>query len=316
MHKPLERAPAVSIVTPCFNAEHTLARTLESVLAQSFEDYEWIVVNDGSTDSSKAVLKAYADRFGGRLTIIDQPNGGQTVAKNAGLARTRGEFIALLDADDLWHPDKLTKQVTFMRTHRDLGMSYTQGLYIDPSDRVIGPLDSDAAYRGHCFTQLLLKNDIVASSVMVRRTAIEAVGNFDSELRACENWELWTRIAHRFPIDRLEERLTLYRQHPANMSRNLDKMRTYRLMTVRKNEARYAGEAPAVQAALQQSLFEAYAFFGSNYLWQLDTRSARADLLRAIRMRPTQAGLYVKLAKSCLGPRALEFFRRVKNRPT
>lgn len=307
------RDPIVSIVTPCFNAEHTLARTLDSVLAQTFADYEWIVVNDGSTDRSREVLEGYAQRFGGRLVVVDQPNSGQTVAKNTGLARARGEFIAFLDADDLWHPEKLARQVALMQARPELGLVYSQGHYIDPEDRTLGPLDSSDAYRGQCFTQLLLKNDIVASSVMVRRSALDAVGHFDPELRACENWELWTRIAHRFPIDRVEERLTLYRQHPNNMSRNLGKMRTYRLMTVQKNQARYRDEGPAVQRALAQSLFEAYAFFGANYLWQLDTRNARADLLRAIRLRPASGPLYVKLAKSLLGARALQFLRRVKN---
>lgn len=310
----MKHKPDISIVIPCFNAEKTVGATLDSILAQSYQDYEVIAVNDGSSDATGDILGEYTDKFTGRLAIVSQVNQGQTVAKNVGTAHASGRFVAFIDSDDMWAPEKLSRQIEFLEHNSHVGLCYTNGYYIDEQNNRIEEVGVSPDYRGRCFQKLLMGNNMVASSVMVRTEVLDKVGWFDEELRACENWELWTRIAQSYEIDYIDEPLTYYRQHDDNMMRDIDKMRKYRLMVIEKNHLRYKHIELDIDKFTKDAYFMAYSFFGGNYLWELDIKKARKDLLKAIRLNPTAISCYRMFIKSLLGEKLIHHLRSLKAR--
>jgi GT2 family glycosyltransferase len=211
-------APKVSIVIPAYNAMTYLPATLASVFRQTFGDFEVLLVDDGSTDSIQTwVAQTLSDR---RVKLISQPNQGLSAARNTGIEHSQSEYIAFLDADDLWHPTKLAQQVQWLDTHPTIGLIYHQTAQIDaagtPTGRVLG---SEIA--GNILPQMLQRNLIdCPSSVVVRRQCFDRVGLFDRTLRSVEDWDMWIRIAAIYPVAVICQPLVYYRQHSSNMSKN------------------------------------------------------------------------------------------------
>lgn len=211
--------PKVSVIIPAYNAAPYIAETLASVFAQSYPDYEVIVVDDGSTDDTLAVLEQFADR----ITLIRKPNGGPASARNAGLRQARGELLAFLDGDDLWLPDKLAAQVEFCEQHPTAGLVYGEALMFTQDgaekriERKIGYTEAPTFWPTFC---LLLYGDFIPNStVVIRRACLERVGylNEDRALIAVEDYEYWLRIAKYFPIAGLPRPLAYYRLRPGNL---------------------------------------------------------------------------------------------------
>jgi glycosyltransferase involved in cell wall biosynthesis len=305
----MKNKPRVSVVTPCYNSAATVRETLDSALAQTYGNIEIIAVNDGSKDETGEILASYGDR----IKVLNQENAGQTVAKINGIAAATGDYIAFLDSDDLWDPTKIAHQVALMEFSPEMGVCYTAGHVIDGTGNRISSFFGSRSHRGECFEELLLNNDIVASSVMVRRAAIDKVGNFDPDLRACENWELWTRIASEYLVDCVDQPLTFYRKHGSNMSSKIGHMRDYRLMVVAKNEARYGGRSARIDRVLKLAYYRAHISFGKVYLGQLSLPEARAELARAIRRRPFELKTYGWYLQALLGAGFLRRLRRTKS---
>jgi Glycosyl transferase family 2 len=211
-------APKVSIVIPAYNAMTYLPDTLASVFQQTFSDFEVLLVDDGSTDRLQTwVAQTVSDR---RVKLISQPNQGLSAARNTGITHSRSEYIAFLDADDLWHPTKLAQQVQWLDAHPPIGLIYNQTAQIDsvgnPTGRVLG-----TEIAGNILPQILQRNIIdCPSSVLVRRQCFDRVGLFDRTLRSVEDWDMWIRIAAIYPVAVICQPLVYYRQHPSNMSKN------------------------------------------------------------------------------------------------
>lgn len=303
-----DTVPAVAIIIPCYNAQGTLAPTLDSALAQSFRDFVIVAVNDGSQDDTLAILEQYAKRHPDKIQVISQPNRGQTVAKNVGIANSRGEFIAFLDSDDLWAPDKLEKQLTLMAARPDTGLCYTAARQIDVQGAVVGTIGVSASHRGRCVNELILRNNIVASSVLARRAAIERAGLFDEHLRACENWDLWIRIARDYAVEFIDEPLTSYRVHPNNMSKNFERMFQARMYVIDKHLPQ-GDEDPELRERRREALFKAHLSFAKGYVEALRLDEARRELLAALKIRPADGECWVLFLKTLLGP---ALFRRLR----
>lgn len=212
--------PAVSVVIPVYNAEEFISETLESVLAQTYKDWEIITVNDGSKDRSLAILKKYKKRLGPRMRIIDQKNAGVSAARNRAIRAARGRYIAFLDHDDLWDPTKLEKQVGLFEKNRKLGLVYSDTCVIDARGKLKRrSLLHGRAYRGDVFHQMLDYNFISMSAVMVTKQALKKVGLFNPKYRTVEEYDLWLRITREFPADLVAEPLERYRVHGGMFSR-------------------------------------------------------------------------------------------------
>ncbi len=212
--------PGVSVVIPAYNAMIYLPKAVESVLRQTFTDFEVLIIDDGSSDHIVPWASQVADH---RVRLISQANQGLPGARNTGIAQAQGEYIAFLDADDLWEPTKLEKQVSCLDNNPGVGLVHTWMLLVDEQGNSTGRVMKSNA-EGDVWNQLVEKNIIACPSVIVRRYCFETVGLFDINLRSIEDWDMWLRIASRYPFAVIKEPLAYYRQLPGSMSKNCQVM--------------------------------------------------------------------------------------------
>lgn len=277
--------PHVSIVIPTYNHARFVGDAIECALAQQYDDFEVIVVDDGSTDETAAVLSAYEDR----IVHIHQQNAGLSAARNHGLAVARGELILFLDADDLIPSGKLAAQAHHLQTHPELGLTYSAWQHV-AADGQRAVREVHPRREGSVLRALLLREFVPAvGSVLVRRRCIEEVGPFDQSLRAAEDVDLWTRIAqagYRFGYQ--DEILFYYRDVPGSMSRNLANQLHYELRRIDKFFA-----MPSLQAgvAAMRGLAEAAIYFeyASRWLAAGDEAAAKRCLEAALAAGPELA---------------------------
>ena len=208
----------VSVVIPNYNCAAFLPDALESVFAQTYPHVEILVVDDGSTDDSLQVLEQYADR----VRVFRQPNGGVSAARNHGIRESRGELVAFLDADDLWNPEKLARQVPLF-DRPEVGLVYCAVEYIDEAGKSLGT--NRTGRRGRVLRSIaLLEGTIVlagGSTAVVRRECFDRAGGFDLEMSTAADWDMWRRVACHYEIDVVREPLMKYRLRPSSMHRNI-----------------------------------------------------------------------------------------------
>jgi glycosyltransferase involved in cell wall biosynthesis len=213
----LTSAPLVSVVIPAYNAEAHVTAAVDSVFAQSFRDFELIVVDDGSSDSTAARLGVYGDS----LRCIRQPNAGVSRARNRGIEESRGRLVAFLDADDVWLPEKLGKQTSRLRAQTDCRACYTA---VTVADVALRPMEVESTPPSEVTAlNLLLRGNIVpgsASSILCARALFAETGGFDPHLSLCADWDMWLRLAARTRFAAVDEPLVVYRRTPGSMSRN------------------------------------------------------------------------------------------------
>jgi glycosyltransferase involved in cell wall biosynthesis len=222
-------SPIISVVIPAYNAASTITNTLNSARAQSHKNLEIVVVDDGSRDSTASLVATIAAQDP-RVRLVRQTNAGVARARNRGIAETRAELIAFLDADDLWHPLKLERQLSELaRAGNRFGFCYCSFRRVDSRDRVIG---SSPLYTisGSVLAQHALVNFVGnGSAILVRRRALEQVGGFDPSLRdqgleGVEDFDLQLRLAARYHVAVVPAYLVGYRLHAASMSNNAARM--------------------------------------------------------------------------------------------
>jgi glycosyltransferase involved in cell wall biosynthesis len=222
--------PVVSVIVPTFDRWPMVGEAVRSVLAQRYPLFELIVVDDGSTDGSAAKLSA----FGGRVRVLRQARAGVSAARNAGARAARGRYFAFLDSDDLWLPDKLAIQTTFMDEQPNVQICQTEEIWIRNGVRV-NPKLKHRKPAGDIFRRSLDLCLVSPSAVMLTKQLFEAVGGFDENLPVCEDYDLWLRIAVRHPVWLISRPLTIKRGgHPDQLSRSLWGMDRYRVAALRK----------------------------------------------------------------------------------
>jgi len=205
--------PRVSVIVPAHNAEQTIVETICSVQAQTFSDFELIVIDDGSTDRTRERLEAAGDS---RLRILSYENAGACSARNRGIARATGEYLAFLDADDRWTPDKLQHQVAALQARAAAGVAYSWTRFVDQNGRDLYE-QRPLFFEGDVYRELLVANFTCSgSNVLVRRQAIEATGGFDVSLKVSQDWEFCVRLAARWPFVVVPRHQILYRQWPGS----------------------------------------------------------------------------------------------------
>jgi Glycosyl transferase family 2 len=226
-NKTMKTEPLTSVVIPAYNAELFIERTLRSVLRQTYSNLEVIVVNDGSADKTRVIAESVA-ATDDRVRIISVPNGGVAKARNTGLTEATGEFVAFLDADDLWHPTKIERQVAAMNREQDdyqPAAVYTFSRVLDTDDRVTGN-GRRVVLGGYCFARYLYARPVGnGSSILVRRQIAVNTGGFDPTWAArgmggSEDLDFELRIAANHPITSVGLYLVGYREYPGTMSSN------------------------------------------------------------------------------------------------
>jgi glycosyltransferase involved in cell wall biosynthesis len=211
----------VSVIIPAYNAIKYLSESLDSILAQTYPDFEVIIVNDGSTDNLIEWASQLTDP---RVKLISQENRGSAGARNTGLNHAQGKYIAYLDADDLWDVTKLAKQVEVLEQNPEVGLVYTWIERINEQGTSIGkPFKINL--EGDIWEKLTEKNVIAPSSAMIRRSCFEKVGMFDVSLQAFgEDWDMWLRIAACYRVQVIPEALCSYRECATSVSKNWQAM--------------------------------------------------------------------------------------------
>ena len=222
------KEPLVSVIIPAYNAERFIARTLQSVLAQTYTNLEVIVVDDGSGDGTAQIVKSIAqtDR---RIIFLQQPNLGVAAARNLGISKSTGEFIAPIDADDLWYPENIVKQVQQMQSDSSVGLVYSWSVDIDENDALLGGFRA-AKIEGEVYNTLVCHNFIGnASASLIRRSCLGKANPYNCEMKlqnaqGCEDWELYLRIAENYQFRVVPEFLVGYRKLLSSMSGDYNQM--------------------------------------------------------------------------------------------
>ena len=184
-----------SVVIPTYNRAHIIGQALDSVLAQSCQDFEVLVVDDGSTDNTRKILEPYSDR----IRYFKQSNSGPAAARNRGITESQGEYIAFLDSDDRWYPDKLTQMDRAIGAHPDAGLFYSDFQSVDEQRNYLR-IERCKHIVGDGYLQLLLYDFVGTSTVVVKRECFDACGLFYEQLFGPEDWDMWIRITREFSI--------------------------------------------------------------------------------------------------------------------
>lgn len=222
--------PSISVIIPTYNRAQLVVRAVDSVLAQTCEDFELIVIDDGSTDDTAAVLEPYRDR----LCLIAQNHAGVSAARNHGLSLAKGELIAFLDSDDYWLSEKLAVQSRFFSKNPKALICQTEETWFRHGRRV-NPGIKHRKPSGEAFYRSLALCLISPSAVMMRRELFEIVGIFDESLPACEDYELWLRVTARFPVHLLNRPLVVkHGGHEDQLSRTTMGLDQYRVKALIK----------------------------------------------------------------------------------
>ncbi len=246
----MEGKTQVSVIIPTYNRGWTIGEAVDSVLAQDYRDFELIIVDDGSTDNTSEVLDAYR----GTIKIFRQTNKGVSAARNRGIAEASGKFIAFLDSDDLWLPQKLSRQVEFFNTTPDALICQTEEVWIRSGVRV-NPKKRHQKPSGMIFEPSLALCLVSPSAVMIRRSLLEIVGNFDETLPACEDYDLWLRITCRFPVYRIDTPLIIKRgghEDQLSASFGLDRFRIKAIKKIMESGFLSKGQYAAAVKTLRE----------------------------------------------------------------
>jgi len=278
-------SPLVSCVIPCYNRGALVRDTIDSVLRQTYEPVEIIAVDDGSTDDTNDVLASY----GNEIRVIRQENGGTASARNTGIRESKGKYLAWLDSDDTWLPEKTAAEVDVLERHAGVAQVYTAFVLMDvdgnpkaTGERVAIP---DAEIKADTLAMLLVESVVMPSSSMVRRSALDDVGWFDPSYD-WEDWELNFRLARKFPFAYIDAPLMRYRVHNNSKSADLWLHSQGMLQLRAKFEAARTEILAADPSTLLRDAYEkhrrkyadAYYRFGKSSL-------ARGDIARAQQAR-------------------------------
>ena len=241
--------PTVSVIIPTYNRAWAIREALDSILAQDYHDFEIVVVDDGSTDNTQQILESYQN-----VSIVKQDHSGVSVARNAGIARAAGRFIAFLDSDDSWLPGKLSAQVGFFRSNPDALICQTEEIWIKNGVR-INPKKRHKKYSGMIFERCLELCIVSPSAVMMRRGLFDEIGRFDETLPVGEDYDLWLRVSCRFPVHLIRAPLVIKRGgHPDQLSGRpcMDRFRIHALTKILESNQLNPRQFWAAHAALKR----------------------------------------------------------------
>ena len=295
----MSESPLVSVVIPTYNTARYLPATLSSVLGQTYRSLEIVLVDDGSTDATSEIVKPF--QADSRFRYLPQPNGGAARARNRGVIESRGEFVAFLDADDLWLPQKLEKQMPLFSDPK-VGIVYTDRIDIDENDHVI-PCVELVHHRGTGLVgQLLIRNFVPMSSAVMRRAVFEKSGEFDATLARSEDLDFWLRAALNFGFDYVDEPLVKHRRWPNQLTQNRHKVfeSSFRI------QDRFLRDHPGVVSPREARQGWAKRYTGRGKAFAAEGRrwAALCDFVRALRYDIRFQPAAKELVKLFLRPRS------------
>jgi len=336
----LSKMTTVSIVIPTYNNAQFLPECLGSVFAQTFVDYEIVIIDDGSTDGTKEVLEA----FRGKIRYYYQPNQGLAVARNRGLEESRGKFVTYLDADDVWLPENLKMKLGVFQKHPEIGGVFSDFSVFDESGVIhlrgtkfvfpffkrtgkdfpqIFPHEEKIAdgfahrvklYFGHVFSELFWGNFILPSSMVFRRDCALETGYFVSHMRTQQDYEYWLRFSKSYPLAYIDEVLMRYRRHLNQLTNHANIARIFETVIeiINQYESKFGGPDGRQQFNRRKS--ELLLDLSKVYMDQGRKGEARRLLLTSQQLYPRRISTYIQMALTFLPLRVISFMRAIKRR--
>lgn len=256
--------PKVSVIIPAYNAEKTIRATIETVQQQTFQDFELIIVNDGSKDKTLEIVASIEDE---RIKVFSYQNSGLSTARNRGISKANGEYIALLDADDFWTPDKLELQLLALSDRPQAGVAYSWTYFMDVDEQgQVAFLHPSNPYNfaGNVYEKLLISDFIHSgSNTLILKQAIDSVGEFDPTLKSCEDWDYWLRLATRWHFVVVPKYQIYYRRSASSMSSKVEVMKAASLIAIEKA---YQAAPPNLQHLKSLTMTNFHKYCASLYL--------------------------------------------------
>lgn len=313
MNPNTDRKPKVTVVIPAYNAMRYIAETMDTVLAQTYQDFEVLVVNDGSTDETPNWVNQISQKEP-KVRMVSQANKGLAGARNTGVANARGKYIAFIDADDLWERTKLEQQVNSLESNPKAGLCYTWTALADSEGRATGRVIASHA-EGDVWQQMTEMNIVCCGSTpMIRRSCFDDVGEFSVDVSPSDDWDMWWRIAAKYSFTVVKEPLIRYRQHPNNSSKKCEHMLKTSRILIERNFA----NAPLELLHLRNRSYGCiYLYLAWRAIENNDYQQAQEFRAQAIAHRPQLAysAKSIRLYIAILMQRWLgaDFYGRVKS---
>jgi Glycosyl transferase family 2 len=289
----------VAVIVPCYNAKRYLQRALDSVFAQTYQDFCVYVVDDGSTDGTSQVLETFTHR----CVSMARPHAGQAAARNHGILASSAPFIAFLDADDEWLPKKLESQIALLKKDPSLGLVCSLCRLSEVGNARLTILSADdVPSSGRLFQQLVRSCFVFTPTVIVRRRCLEEVGLFNESLAVSEDFNLWLRIAARWKIAFMPEALAINHKRPGSLSVSISTEERLRQGVAALEHVRSSCPelSPSEAQALRRALAERFYFHGSFLLSTGAKGPSRGKLASTLRLQPTHWRALAKLGLSLL----------------
>ncbi len=307
----------VSVIIPTFNCAAYLAQTINSVLNQTYGNYELIIVDDGSKDDTRQLIDSLMKKNSGKIRYLYQDNQGVSVARNRGMAEAQGEFIAFLDSDDWWAPQKLAKQMSMFQSDRSLDIIFTNA-HIFKNGKVQGTYvrDTDKNQMGEdIYYHLLLRNFVVFSSIAVKRSAAEEVGPFEKGMISAQDTDWLLRVVRSHKTGYIDECLVTYQVRSDSLSRFMSIRFQNYLDILKKNIARYPEISDKLGQKLTNRFAQRYFYLGYVHFDTNDLLAARREFINSMKYNPfSYVQKYLYFALTFLPVSCIEKIRHMKRR--
>lgn len=272
--------PEVSVVIPTYNSAQFLGEALQSVSDQTFKDYEIIVVDDGSTDHTKQII----DKYNGKIRYIFQENGGPAKARNSGIKASSGKYIAFLDADDVWEPTKLEKQVRMFHRCPEVAMIFTENSCYSENGVYQNSMGKrERLMKGDVAKNIFLRSGVVTPTVIVKKEIFNKIGVFEEELCMGEDDNMWVRIATDFKVSLIDEPLVKVRAHPRRVTGDKTRLLECVQTNIELLSQRYRGVKEKIESVIPLKLSRVQFALGYDHFENYNFKEARKAFTRGIR---------------------------------
>jgi glycosyltransferase involved in cell wall biosynthesis len=252
---------------PVYNRERFLSLAIDTALSQTYTNIELVIIDDGSIDLSSEIIRHYSNSYPGRIVPLFQNHLGPTVARNNGIKKASGDYIAFLDSDDLLMPDKIIRQINIYSSYPNLSFIYTGYNLIDSKGKEFQRIYPDPLFSGYIYKKLWTKdNSISGGTIMVRKNILLEAGLFDERLTGAENLDLRIKLSKIGPVSYVNDILYSYRRHDTNLSSNISSMTTNYLIML----ANHFGEDGANNRSLWRAAMSSHLFKEGNHYFSLN----------------------------------------------
>ncbi len=292
--------PKVSVIIPTFNRAQFIRRTIDSVLNQTYRDYEIIIIDDGSTDNTKEVVESYGDK----VRYYRQANNGVATARNTGIAKADGEYIAFLDSDDIFLTENLETKISFFESHPNEYWVYSDWQYVDEKGNLLqhGSQKYNYSHRqlnGSIFNELIYhRNFISPCTVVLKKSVFDKIGCFDPQIPSQEEYDLWLRISLKYPANYLDQSLVYAMIHKDSLSGDFRKWAKGNEQIVDKLKDIIPDDFPHKKNLLNRMHADKYTFLGRDNAEKHNYSEALIYYFKSIRKLPLQKRLYWLILKT------------------